>query len=363
MLKETVNSWTIGLYSFVEISQFTPMVSNLWDKETFDIAHVHGTKIKKSDILIGYLIIFWVILYFIYEKCLNSLLRQMRIPLMQRNRIIKAIWNCGFCFGSICYLKSSSIKTINLFSEERKITHEELDVILHKSFYFHQAGLEILCHGTWIKGWANLLFASFVINPYQEKWCTVVSTFLFYKAVDTIIINICRILLCISHFTGRKLSKLFFCFHCLNWIYLYVLFVPKLMLWSGYVEQTRAQFNLWLWFITECLDSVWIKLLGCAKATYWLEICLFPSPTQEAIELAGIQKRHRDSLKKLVNKTSKKTELWQTLFCAVAIKKKIKRIRQAKQNDCISISDVTEKKLIQIEKKNEINQQKDEFKE
>lgn len=48
----------------------------------------------------------------------------------------------------------------------------------------------------------------------------------------------------------------------------------------------------------------------------------------------------------------------------MAIKKKIKRIRQAKQNDCISISDVTEKKLIQIEKKNEINeQQKDEFKE
>lgn len=50
------------------------------------------------------------------------------------------------------------------------------------------------------------------------RWCTVVSTFLFYKAVDTIIINICRILLCIFHFTGRKLSKLFFCFHCLNWL-------------------------------------------------------------------------------------------------------------------------------------------------
>lgn len=71
MLKETVSSWTIGLYSFAEISQFTPMVSNLWDKETFNIAHVHGTKIKKSDILVGYLIIFWIILYFIYEKCLN----------------------------------------------------------------------------------------------------------------------------------------------------------------------------------------------------------------------------------------------------------------------------------------------------
>lgn len=60
---------------------------------------------------------------------------------------------------------------------------------------------------------------------------------------------------------------------------------------------------------------MWFRLLRCGKATHWLEICLFPPPTQEAIELAGIQKRHRDSLKKLVNRTSKKAELWQTLFC------------------------------------------------
>lgn len=47
--------------------------------------------------------------------------------------------------------------------------HEELGVVLYKSFYFHRAGVEIFCHGAWTKGWANLLFASFVMNPYQEK--------------------------------------------------------------------------------------------------------------------------------------------------------------------------------------------------
>ncbi|OAD62188.1 hypothetical protein WN48_07442 [Eufriesea mexicana] len=361
MLEETANGWMVGLYSFFEISQFTPIVSNLWDKETSSVQYINATKIKKLDVLLGYLILFWVILYLMYEKCLNSLLRRMRIPLMQRNRIIKAVWNCGFCFGSICYLKSPTIKTLNFVSEELEITHEELGVILHKSFYFHRAGIEILCNGAWTKGWANLLFASFIMNSYQKKWCTIVSTFLFYTAVNTIIIDTCRILLCISHYSGRKLSKLLFCLHGLSWIYLHALFVPKLMLWPENINYSRMQFGLWLWFTAECLDSVWFRLLGCVKATHWLEICLFPSPTREAIELAGIQKRHRDSLKKLVNRTSKKTELWQTLFCAVAIKKKIKRIRQAKQSNSIqvinSIEEKKEEKLIEIMETAEINKE------
>ncbi|OAD54117.1 hypothetical protein WN48_08350, partial [Eufriesea mexicana] len=313
MLEETANGWMVGLYSFFEISQFTPIVSNLWDKETSSVQYINATKIKKLDVLLGYLILFWVILYLMYEKCLNSLLRRMRIPLMQRNRIIKAVWNCGFCFGSICYLKSPTIKTLNFVSEELEITHEELGVILHKSFYFHRAGIEILCNGAWTKGWANLLFASFIMNSYQKK------------------------------------------------IYLHALFVPKLMLWPENINYSRMQFGLWLWFTAECLDSVWFRLLGCVKATHWLEICLFPSPTREAIELAGIQKRHRDSLKKLVNRTSKKTELWQTLFCAVAIKKKIKRIRQAKQSNSIqvinSIEEKKEEKLIEIMETAEINKE------
>ncbi|XP_017880153.1 uncharacterized protein LOC108624998 [Ceratina calcarata] len=329
----TAFDWLLDLHSFLDVSKFNPMVSNLWDKETFDAYRTADTKIKKSDVLLGYLITFWIVLYIVYEKCLNSLLRRMRVPLMQRSRIIEAVWSCGFCFGSVCYLKSPTIKPLNLFPGERDVTHEELGALLHKSFYLHRAGTELLSHGAWIKAWTNLLFASFVMSPYREKWCTVVSTFLFYKAIDTILINICRILLCVSHFIGRKLPKLFFLLHCFSWTFLYTLFVPKLMLGLEETNYTKAQLGLWLWFVAECLDSVWFRLLGCARATYWLEICLFPPPTREAIELAGIQKRHRESLKKLVDRTSKKTELWQTLFCAVAIKKKIKRIRQAKRND------------------------------
>ncbi|XP_034190910.2 uncharacterized protein LOC117609116 isoform X1 [Osmia lignaria lignaria] len=341
-MEEAMNNWVIVLHSVFDVLHFKPIVANLWDKETFNMQRMNEIRIKRSDVLLGYLIPFWIILYFMYEKCLNSLLRRMRIPLLQRSRIIEAVWDCGFCFGSICYLKSSTVKTINFFSEEQAVTHQELGVILHKSFYLHRAGVEIFCHEAWIKGWANLLFASFVMNPYQEKWCTVVSTFVFYKAFDTIVISICRILLCTSHFIGKKLPKLFFFLHCLSWIYLYTLFVPKLMLWTESTNHTRAKLGLWLWFIAECIDSMWFRLLWCGKATHWLEICLFPPPTQEAIELAGIQKRHRDSLKKLVNRTSKKAELWQTLFCAVAIKKKIKRIREAKHNETTSLTDYPE---------------------
>lgn len=62
-------------------------------------------------------------------------------------------------------------------------------------------------------------------------------------------------------------------------------------------------------------SKVWLRLIGHVKATHWLEICLFPPPTQEAIELAGIHKRHRESLRKYNNKAAKKIELWQTLVC------------------------------------------------
>lgn len=343
MLETLTSNWPVGFHSLLDVNNFMPVVPNLWDKETFYTSHTNDIKIKKTDVLLGYMIFFWAMLYVMYEKCLNSLLRRMRIPLMQRSRLIEAIWCCGFCFGSICYLKSPTIKMLNFSSKEQEVTHEELGVILHKSFYFHRAGIEILCHGAWKKGWANLLFASFIMNPYQEKWCTIVTTFLFYKAIDNVIINICRILLCISHFTGRKLPKFFFCLHCLNWIYLYIVFVPNLMLWPEKENYIKTNYGPWLWFTAECIDSVWLRLVGCARATHWLEICLFPPPTQEAIQLASIQKRHRDAMRKLVNnRVPKKSEMWQTLMCVMAIQKKIKRMREAKQNDSSSPTDSTD---------------------
>ncbi|XP_070513187.1 uncharacterized protein [Cardiocondyla obscurior] len=312
MYEQAVSSWAVGLYSLLDPTKFLPFVPNLWDKQVIGSHYKNDTKIQEIDVLVGYLILFWVILYLVYEKSLNSLFRRMYFPLLQRNRIIEAVWNCGFCFGSICYMRSS---TVQIFaSHEQGITYHELGVALHKSFYFHQAGVNILCQGAWIKGCANLLFASLVLNPYQQnyRWCAVTSTFLMYKAIDIVIVNVCRILLCIFPTVGRPVSKLLFLLHCLTWVYLYLHYVPTSLLWPEDVKNTRTEPGLWLWFTAELLDSVWLRLIGHARATHWLEICLFSPPTQEATELAGIHKRHKESLRKYRNNTSKKIELWQT---------------------------------------------------
>lgn len=344
MYEQAASSWAVGLYSLLDPTKFLPFLPNLWNKQTIGSRYLNDPKVQDIDVLVGYLILFWVMLYLVYEKCLNSLLRRMRFPLMQRSRIIEAAWNCGFCFGSICYMKSSAMQILSFASQEQGMTYQEFGIALHKSFYFHQAGIDILCHGAWIKGCTNLLFASFVLNPYQQnyKWCAVTSTFLMYKTIDIVIVNACRILLCIFQTVGRSISKLLFLLHCLTWIYLYLHYVPTSMLWSKEVKYARAEPGLWLWFAAECLDSIWLRLIGHAKATHWLEICLFPPPTQEAIELAGIHKRHRESLRKCNVKKAKKVELWQTLVCAMAIKKKIKRIREAKNNTDVSMKDLKE---------------------
>lgn len=57
------------------------------------------------------------------------------------------------------------------------------------------------------------------------------------------------------------------------------------------------------------------RLVRHAKAVHWLEISLFPPPTQEAIELASIHKKYKESLKGPNNKAAKKVEMWQTLLC------------------------------------------------
>lgn len=348
MYEQAASNWAVGLYSLLDPTNFLPFLPNLWNKQAIGSRYSNDTKIRDTNVLVGYLILFWMMLYLLYEKCLNSLFRRMRFPLIQRSRIIKATWNFGFCFGSVCYMQSSTTQILNFAPHKLGITYQELGLVLHKSFYFHQAGIDILCYdGARMKGCANLLFASVILNPYQQKWCAVTSTFLIYKTIDIGTVNACRILLCISKLffqtIGRSICKVLFLLHCLIWIYLYLYYVPTYILWSEEVEYTRIDPGLWLWFVAECLDSVWLRLIGHAKATHWLEICLFPPPSQEAIELAGIHKRHKESLKKFNNR-AKKIVLWQTLVCAMAIKKKIKRIRQAKNNIDESTEDPKETK-------------------
>lgn len=71
MLEEVANIWAVGLHSLFDTSEFTPLVPNLWDKKFSNVQHINDTKVKKADVLTGYLVLFWVILYLMYEKCLN----------------------------------------------------------------------------------------------------------------------------------------------------------------------------------------------------------------------------------------------------------------------------------------------------
>lgn len=191
MYEQAASNWAVGLYSLLDPTNFLPFLPNLWNKQAIGSRYPNDTKIRDIDVLVGYLILFWVVLYLLYEKCLNvsfshintvylslkiyiyfclqSLFRRMRFPLVQRSRIIKAAWNYGFCFGSICYMQSSATQILNFAPHKLGMTYQELALALHKSFYFHQAGIDILCCGAWMKGCVNLLFASFILNPDQQK--------------------------------------------------------------------------------------------------------------------------------------------------------------------------------------------------
>lgn len=105
-----------------------------------------------------------------------------------------------------------------------------------------------------------------------------------YKTIDIVIVDVCRILLCIFQTVGRSVSKLLFLLHCLTWlvdiifpiyflsmyyitqmvflrIYLYLHYVPTFMLWSEEVKYAETEPGLWLWFAAECLDSVETSIL------------------------------------------------------------------------------------------------------
>ncbi|XP_012281267.1 uncharacterized protein LOC105700192 [Orussus abietinus] len=303
----------------------------------------------KIDFLSGYLILLWVIFYLIYKKCLNMLLRRMCIPLMQRNRIISGIWNCGFCFSSICYLKFPMSRTSTLSSLRFDSQWQELGSTFHKSFYIHHAGVELFCNGDWMKGWTQLLFALFIIKPYLQKPYPIVANLLLHKAIDILTVDSCRIILSgWQKKTGKIITKLLFLFHCINWMYLYILLIPGFLLGSHVTS--RIEFFFWMWFMLEILNSVIIKLFGSMSSNHWLECCIFPPPSQEVMQLASIRKRHQNSLKSNTCPMSSrnKIQLQQMLHCAMAIKRKVKKLREAKhqintlqspEEDSITISD------------------------
>lgn len=99
-MEETVNNWVIVLHSIFDVLHFKPIVANLWDKETFNMQRMNEIRIKKSDVLLGYLIPFWIILYFMYEKCLNVSFKNLFI--FSRSFFVLINEFVNFFFGFTC---------------------------------------------------------------------------------------------------------------------------------------------------------------------------------------------------------------------------------------------------------------------
>jgi len=71
MYEQAASSWAVGLYSLLDPTKFLPFLPSLWDKQAIGSRYPNDTKVRETDVLVGYLILFWVILYLVYEKCLN----------------------------------------------------------------------------------------------------------------------------------------------------------------------------------------------------------------------------------------------------------------------------------------------------
>lgn len=53
---------------------------------------------------------------------------------------------------------------------------------------------------------------------HSYRWCIVTGIFLMYRTIDIVMINICRILLCVFQTVGKPICKLLVLAHCLIWL-------------------------------------------------------------------------------------------------------------------------------------------------
>lgn len=71
MYEQAASSWVVGLYSLLDPMKFLPFLPSLWDEQAIGSRYPNDTKVRETDVLVGYLILVWVVLYLVYEKCLN----------------------------------------------------------------------------------------------------------------------------------------------------------------------------------------------------------------------------------------------------------------------------------------------------
>ncbi|XP_051165441.1 uncharacterized protein LOC127284169 isoform X1 [Leptopilina boulardi] len=321
LFEEAINRWTLQISTFLDYKNLVPQFKN---NEIYENLMKKKFIRNESDAFVGYLILFWSLLFLIYKKLFNKLLRRKCFPLIQRNRIINTVWDYIFSIITLNYLlyiffhslKNSTLPNIN-----------KLIAFFYKSFYIHQAGVNIFIFGSWLKGCSTLFFAFLVFHPYSERLDLAVFLLLLLKVVDATILSTCRFLLC---FWNKQIHliivKILFICHCLTWSYIYIYFVPKSILWGSNNKNPTERLQIWMWFISECLNSVWLKLFE------GFDVYFFPPLSKESIDFLNRIKEQKALLRKQPNVQSrKKAELLKTVTCIMSVKKKLKRMRKAKE--------------------------------
>lgn len=71
MYEQAASNWAVGLYSLFDPMNFLPFVPQLWNRHAAGSRYPNDTKICDTDVLVGYLVLFWMTLYLLYDKCLN----------------------------------------------------------------------------------------------------------------------------------------------------------------------------------------------------------------------------------------------------------------------------------------------------
>ncbi|XP_058802282.1 uncharacterized protein LOC131670584 [Phymastichus coffea] len=281
-----------------------------------------GHKVNET-VLLTYMILIWTILYSIYKKCLNVHLRNLGYAFIRRNRISNTIWTCGLNTVIILY-------TVFLWDT---ILKPELNVIMLKSLYIHYTGIIILINKSWLKGFSNAMLILFVFGISRSSLKSPVTSIFLLTTIDVLILDICKIMyLKWPQKLHQTYTKTLYIIYCLLWTYLYMVHVPINLLLPYKYQFIHEQLYLWLWFITQYFSFVLLDLIRNFTSSRLLELCLFPNPSTESIHLRKIF----NSYKEMKNSTGKesvaaKKELWQTLMCAMTMKKKLNRLRKSKQ--------------------------------
>ncbi|XP_014213124.1 uncharacterized protein LOC106642773 [Copidosoma floridanum] len=200
---------------------------------------------------------------------------------------------------------------------------DNLMEIIIKSFYIHYSGIMILVDKNWFQGLLNffLTLSVFGINnrSLQSKAIEIFSV----HAVHLLLSDIFR-LSYLQFLTHNKEFKkahprfpylyylLVWSFLCLAHTLLHVISVPFNQLYLRYED---------LFFPVILLE---LRLI------FSWELWLFPIPSSESLHLKSILSNFRNQ-RKTAEKTSLKKQIWQTLICTMVMKKKINRLKKAKQ--------------------------------